>query len=136
MTGRWEAGAPLPAVEKEVTPAQVAAYARASGDHNPLHLDEAFARTTPFGRTIAHGMLGLAFLNEALARAFGVAWAASGRLRVRFRAPVYPGERVRTEGAVTRAEARDGATEVECRVALRNARGEEVISGTAWVRLP
>ncbi|MBB5953683.1 NAD(P)-dependent dehydrogenase (short-subunit alcohol dehydrogenase family) [Saccharothrix tamanrassetensis] len=39
------------------TDADVAAFASASGDHNPLHVDPAFARSTPFGRTVVHGAL-------------------------------------------------------------------------------
>ena len=38
-----------------VTKEKVAAFAEISGDHNPIHLDEAYAATTPFGGCIAHG---------------------------------------------------------------------------------
>jgi acyl dehydratase len=72
---------------KEVTQPQIDAYAAASGDHNPIHVDEAFARATPLGGTIAHGMLVLAFISEMMTAAFGRAWLDSGRLDVRFRAP-------------------------------------------------
>ncbi len=46
-------------------------------------VDEAFARSTPFGGTIAHGMLVLAAISEMMALAFGEAWLTRGRLRVR-----------------------------------------------------
>jgi acyl dehydratase len=42
---------------RTVTEADVAAFAGLSGDFNPLHTDAEFARTTPFGERIAHGML-------------------------------------------------------------------------------
>ncbi len=131
----WQQGTPLPSLSKKVTQTQIAAYAKASGDHNPLHLDEAFARTTTFGGTIAHGMLGLAFINQMLAQAFGEAWPASGRLKVRFKAPVYPGDEVSIEGAVARVQADGTGQQVECQVTLKNAKGEEVVTGTATVRL-
>ena len=63
-----EAPERLRAVEHRVTQEQLARYAEASGDYNPLHLDPAFAAGTPYGRPIAHGMLVLAFVSELLAR--------------------------------------------------------------------
>ncbi|MEK7440306.1 MAG: MaoC/PaaZ C-terminal domain-containing protein, partial [Chloroflexota bacterium] len=42
---------------RTVTEADVVSFAGLSGDFNPLHTDEEFARTTPFGTRIAHGML-------------------------------------------------------------------------------
>jgi acyl dehydratase len=68
----------LPAISHTVTQAQLAKYADASGDHNPLHLDEAFAAATPYGRTIAHGMLVLAFVSETMAKNFGRTWMCEG----------------------------------------------------------
>ena len=47
---------------------QVARYADASGDHNPLHLDEAYAAGTMFGKRIAHGMLILSSIAEIMYR--------------------------------------------------------------------
>ena len=115
-------------VVKQISQAQIGRYADATGDHNPIHVDEAFARATPFGGTIAHGMLVLATISEMMAAAFGEAWLTGGRLRVRFRAPARPGD---TLTASARAQAsRDGTTltyAVEC----RNQSDELLISGTA-----
>jgi 3-hydroxybutyryl-CoA dehydratase len=44
-------------------------FADLSGDHNPIHVDEEFAKTTPYKGRIAHGMLGGAFISATLARA-------------------------------------------------------------------
>jgi 3-hydroxybutyryl-CoA dehydratase len=87
-------------ISHRVTQAQLAKYADASGDHNPLHLDEAFAATTPYGRTIAHGMLVLAFVSESMTKTFGRAWLCEGKLKARFRAPVFPGDTVTTSGTL------------------------------------
>lgn len=129
-------GRPLPTIVKRVTREQIHSYARASGDHNPLHLDEAFAARTPFGRPIAHGMLTLAFLSEMMTQAFGEHWLEGGRLKVRFRAPVYPGDQVSTQGEVVKEMRDKGFRYLECSIALRNQRGEDVVTGTATVRLP
>ncbi len=117
-------------VVKQLTQEQIGRYADASGDHNPIHVDEAFARNTPFGGTIAHGMLVLTSISEMMATAFGEAWLTGGRLRVRLRAPARPGETI--TASARSQKARDSAMlayAVEC----RNQQGELLISGTAEV---
>ncbi|MGH2409716.1 MAG: MaoC family dehydratase, partial [Chloroflexota bacterium] len=69
-----EVGETLSPLEILVTPERVRAYADAANDHNPIHLDEAFATTTHFGGPIAHGMLLLAYLSRMLSGRFGRAW--------------------------------------------------------------
>ena len=119
----------VPPVVKRLTQEQIIRYADAADDHNPVHVDEAFARTTPFGGTIAHGMLTLASIAEMLTAAFGERWLSQGRLRVRFRAPARPGDEV--TAMATAQSPRDGSWVygVEC----KNQRGELLISGTAEV---
>ena len=123
--------ATLAGVAHKVTQAQIAKYADATGDHNPLHLDPAFAATTPFGRPVAHGMLVLAFASELLARSFGRAWLCGGKLRARFRSPVYPGDVVTAHGTLT---SRD-ASSATYRVAVQNQDGVDVITADATVPL-
>ena len=125
-------GARLPVLTKHLTQDQIARYAEASGDHNPLHLDPAFAATTQFGGTIAHGMLVLAFVSEMLTAAFGRAWLDSGRLKIRFRAPARPGDTLTATGRVTKVEGGRTICDIEC----RNSSGEVLIDGTAEVTLP
>ncbi len=118
----------IPAVSKRLSQEQIDRYADASGDHNPIHVDEEFARATPFGGTIAHGMLVLASISEMMAAGCGEAWLTGGRLRVRFRAPARPGDTI-TASAKPQA-AREGKPQsyaVEC----RNQDDELLISGTA-----
>ncbi|HUF54641.1 MAG TPA: MaoC family dehydratase [Dehalococcoidia bacterium] len=124
-----QAGAALPATTKTITQGKLQAYAEAGGDHNPLHLDEAFAAATQFGGTIAHGLLVLAYVSEMLTAAFGEAWLASGKLKIRFRAPARPGDTVTTFGSVTSVA--DGR--IACDIGCRNQDGEVLIDGTAEV---
>lgn len=109
--------------------AMLNAYADASGDHNPIHVDEAFAKNTQLGGTIAHGMLVLSFISEMMTAAFGERWLASGVLDARFRSPARPGDTVTARARAQ--EPKDGRVRyaVEC----VNQNDEQLISGTAEV---
>lgn len=112
-----------------VTQQQVDAYADASADHNPIHVDPAFAAATPFGGTIAHGMLVLAFIAEMMHAAHGDAWLRTGRLKVRFKAPTRPGETVTASAAAPRQTDAGAEYAVQCVTGA----GEVVIEGRASV---
>ncbi len=129
-------GDSLPGLEKVITQEQLRTYADASDDHNPLHLDPEFAASTQFGSTIAHGMLTLAFLYEMLTLAYGQGWLEGGRLKMRFKGPAYPGDRVRTWGKVVKQETGNGLRSIECAIGLSNGRGEELVRGTAFITQP
>lgn len=68
---QFELGQTFTTASRTVTEADVVAFAGLSGDFNPLHTDETFARTTPFGGRIAHGMLGAA-IATGLANQLGI----------------------------------------------------------------
>jgi acyl dehydratase len=72
---------------------QIAAYAEASGDHNPIHLDEEFARSVGLPGVIAHGMLQMGLLATVAADAAGGPQHLT-RLSVRFAGMVEPGDTV------------------------------------------
>jgi 3-hydroxybutyryl-CoA dehydratase len=116
-------------VTRELTQSMLNTYADASGDHNPIHIDESFAKTTPMGGRIAHGMLVLSFISEMMAGAFGPQWLTTGSLDVRFRAPARPGDTVTARA--TAQDPKDGRLRyaVEC----TSQTGEQLISGTAEV---
>ena len=132
QTAPYGVGTSLPEVIHDLAQEQIAAYAIPSGDHNPLHLDPAFAASTRFGGTIAHGMLVLAFVSEMLTAAFGPAWSSTGRLKVRFRDAARPGDRVIARGTVTSVA--DGR--IVCQVECLNQSGTVLISGDAEVTYP
>ncbi len=80
-----------------ITQELIDAYADVSGDRNPLHIDPDFAAATPFGRTIAHGQLLLGIIGREIAAHWEPRWSATGRLQVKFVAPVYTGDEVEVE---------------------------------------
>ncbi len=115
-------------VERTITQEQLLAYADASGDHNPIHVDPAFAAGTMFGGTIAHGMLVLALIGEAMHDITGDEWLSSGRLKVRFKAPTRPGDTVAAAAASAEAS-KAGEWAVSC----VSQRGEVLVEGRAFV---
>ena len=129
------AGEELPTVEKRITQAQIERYAAASGDFNPIHVDSDFAATSHFGGTIAHGMMIAATISEAMTGAFKRDWLTGGRLKIRFKAPVYPGDTVTAFGQVKSIRERNGKSEVVCSVGVRRQDGETAITGEAAVML-
>jgi 3-hydroxybutyryl-CoA dehydratase len=91
-------------------------YAEVSGDRNPLHLDPEFAKTTKFGRVIAHGMMTLAFVSQAMSDAAEGEWEKRGQLSVTFVAPVFVGDEVVVRLDVSEIRAEITLCKVECSV--------------------
>src|SRR3954454_5712425 len=88
--------------ERVVTDQLVRDFAELSGDHNPIHLDEEFAKTTRFGRRIAHGMLSGAFISAVLGYEFGERKILYLSQSMRFVAPVYLDDTVTASATVTK----------------------------------
>lgn len=112
---------------RAIDQARIDAYASASGDHNPLHVNPAFAASTPFQGTIAHGMLVLALIGEMMHTELGGAWLERARLKVRFKAPARPGDIVTATAELVRRDGDELAYDVRC----ANQRGETLIEGRA-----
>lgn len=126
-------GDALPTVEKLIDQEIIDMYAQASGDYNPIHLDSEFAATTQFGGTIAHGMMVAATISEMMSAAFGADWARSGKMKMRFRSPVKPGQRVTASGKVRSVAETESGLRIACAVSAIKDDGETAIAGTAEV---
>ena len=126
-------GDALAALEKEITQERLAHYAEASGDFNPIHLDNEFAAKTQFGGTIAHGMLLLGYLSEAMTHAFGERWVSTGKMRVRFREAARPGDHVTVTGRVRSIQETEAGSLVTCVLEGHNQREQLLISGEGAV---
>ncbi|HXK34699.1 MAG TPA: MaoC family dehydratase [Dehalococcoidia bacterium] len=117
---------------KTVTDEAVRAFAQASGDDQPLHLDEAFGARTRFGKRIAHGMLPAGFISAALGTRL-----APGRVviylgqQLRFRRPVGIGDTITAELEVTAID--EEKRIVTLRTDCLNQHGEAVVTGEATV---
>jgi acyl dehydratase len=118
-------GQALPSLTKHVTVEQIRQYAEASGDRNPIHLDESFARSAGLPGVIAHGMLTMAFANQMVTDWLGDR-SLLKRLQGRFAGMVVPGDDVTVSGSVA---SKDEATRrVLINLVVTNQRGEKVFN--------
>jgi acyl dehydratase len=120
-------------LSRTVAQEQITAYADASGDHNPIHLDPGFATSVGLPGTIAHGMLELGILAEAIS-----AWAGGSEnlrsLSCRFSKPLRAGDTIVCTGTVVAVDEAEGVATLE--VGASSDRGDRVLTnGRATVRL-
>jgi acyl dehydratase len=80
-----------------ITAEDVQAFADLTGDDNPLHLDPAYAATTPFGRPVAHGVFLLGLASKVMGRDFPGPGSIAVSLSAKFLRPVPVGEEVTIE---------------------------------------
>jgi acyl dehydratase len=121
----------LPTVRRPVTQDAIQRYADASGDYNPLHTDEVFGFSSPFGSTVAHGMWVMAALATMLTDGLGETWLRTGTLKVRLKGPARPGDEIVTHGELKSVRAGDEGGVAEYAVRCSNQDGEDLIVGTA-----
>ena len=120
-------------ISRPVTSDVVETFAEVSGDHNPIHLDEAYAKATPFNGRIAHGMLSASFISTI----FGTMMPGRGSIylsqNLRFKAPVRHGDLVRAvvEVADVIAEKKRVLFKTQCFVG-----DVMVIDGDATIMVP
>lgn len=121
-------------VEKEflVTEEIGAAFAEVSQDNNPVHLDEAYAKKTRFGRKIAHGMLMGSYISSMIGMELPGEGTIYMKQELTFLRPVYYGDRIRVEIRVCelQEEKKRAVLSTNC----YNQNGEQVIGGSALVK--
>ncbi len=126
-------GAELPPLTRAVVQENINSYAEAARDFNPIHIDEEYAKKTPAGGTIAHGMLVLAYVSQMMTNVFGSSWVTGGKLDIRFKAPARPGDMLVVSGQIVRIEEVDAGKSVRCDVTCTNQEDEVVVLGNAEV---
>ena len=116
---------------KSITEADIERFASLTGDHNPIHLDEAFAKTTRFGGRIAHGMLTASLISSVLANKLPGRGSVYLGQTLQFVSPVFPGDEVTAR--VTVKGVREDKKIVKLETICVNQRSEIVIRGEATV---
>lgn len=112
-----------------VSDSDVSEFARISGDHNPVHLDDGYAATTRFGGRIAHGMLTAGFISAVLGTKLPGPGGVYLNQTLKFTAPVRIGDTITATSEVIayREDKRIVTLKTDC----TNQRGELVLSGEA-----
>ena len=116
---------------KTVTEADIVLFAAVSGDTNPMHLNAEYAKDTIFGERIAHGMLAAGLITKVM----GTQLPGPGTIylsqSLKFIKPVKPGDTITARAEVV--EVLRERNRVRLHTVCTNQRGEEVLSGEAWV---
>jgi 3-hydroxybutyryl-CoA dehydratase len=108
-------------------------FADLTGDHNPIHLDDAFAKTTKFGQRIAHGGILFGIISKVLGMNMpGVGTVYLTQL-VNFRAPVFIGDTVTLVATISEIQPKSAA---KVDVVIKKQDGQVVMDGYAEVKLP
>lgn len=116
---------------KTITDDEIRRFADLVGDHNSVHLNDAFAQRTRFGRRIAHGMLSASLISTCI----GTQLPGNGAIYLsqtfKFVAPVYPGDTVTARVTITKI--RDDKPIVTLETICFNQNQEPVVKGEAVV---
>jgi 3-hydroxybutyryl-CoA dehydratase len=117
---------------KTITEADIKLFAELSGDAYPLHLDEAYAKTTRFGRRVAHGMLSASLLSTVNALLLGLPGGLYVEQSLRFRRPAFIGDTLTARAEIT--EIMPAARRFRTKTTVRNQDGKLVVDGEALLQ--
>ena len=114
-------------ITKKITMEDVQKFIEISGDNNPIHTDENFAKRTIFKKPIAHGLISASLISAGLTKLMGEGniWLAQD---LKFEKPVYLGDEITANLNITNIDA-NKVYKIE--TILRNQNGKIVISGFA-----
>ncbi len=131
--GEFQIGAKDKSPAVTITDAHIILFASLSGDYNPLHIDEEFAKKTPFKTRIAHGLLSVSVLSGYLGQLLsGTAIAFLGA-HYKFTAPVKIGDTIHAELEIINKKdvAKYNGGVVTIKMQIKNQRGEVCVDGEA-----
>jgi 3-hydroxybutyryl-CoA dehydratase len=121
-------------ISKTITEADIELFARATGDFNPIHLDQAYAEKTMFEERIAHGLLSIGFVSAILGNILPGHGTIYLSQEIKFLAPVRIGDTI-----TARVEVLELILEknrAKFRTSAMNQDGKLVVDGIAWVMPP
>lgn len=119
-----------PLEKPPITKEQLRDYARASGDNNPIHLDDTFAKSAGFPSVIAHGMLSMAFMGDLIDFNFPPSQYKLKQFSCRFKKVTFPGDVITSKGKV---KSIDSEGKITLTLWAENQTGEHTVEGEAVV---
>ncbi len=105
-------------------------YGSSALDPNPIHLDPEFAKAAGYPSVIAHGMLSMAFLAEAIRTNFPIEEYTVEKFSSRFRKVTFPGDVLTTKGRIKKTE----GDSLHVSLSIENQAGETTTQGEALIR--
>ncbi|MGA2955785.1 MAG: MaoC family dehydratase [Thermodesulfobacteriota bacterium] len=118
---------------KTITEADVFAFAGITGDFNPIHVNVEFAKTSMFGKRVAHGMLTASLVDQTLTNLGGLGTIHLSET-VKFLAPVFIGDTVTVVSEVVGKDA--AKTRMTVKSTITNQEGKTVLEGEALIMMP
>ena len=120
-------------LHKVVTDEDIEMFAKVSTDHNPVHLDDDYAKDTIFSGRIAHGMLTAGLISAVIGEQLPGHGTIYMGQTLKFKAPVRPGDRVTAEVEVIGIDIAKRRVQLDCRCLVD---GKPVLTGEATVLAP
>ena len=120
-------------LQKVVTDRDIAMFAEVSTDHNPVHLDDAYARETIFEGRIAHGMLTAGLISAVIGEQLPGHGTVYMGQSLKFLGPVRPGDMVEAQVEVVSIDHAKRRVQLDCRCLVA---GKKVLIGEATVLAP
>lgn len=119
-------------VDQEVKDENIQKFAEVSGDYNPIHLDEEYAKKTVFRDRIAHGMLGASYISRVLGNDFPGKGTIYLEQSLKFLKPVYIGDNLTISVIVNYIDKEKHILKLKTECSNQN--GKVVITGEAIVK--
>ncbi len=113
-----------------ITEDMIDTFANITGDHNPIHVDEAAAKAAGFKGRIAHGALSASFISAVLGNDLPGPGAVFVELNLRFRKPCFIGDEVTAVAEVAEINERTGRVKMKCHCEVE---GQKICRGDAGV---
>jgi len=120
--------------QKTLTEREIILFAAASGDTNPIHMDEEYAKSTPFGGRIAHGIWTASLISAAVANVMPGPGSIYLGQTLKFSRPVKIGDTITIQLEIL--EKNDKRKRVSIQCTGSNQDGKQIISGVADVQAP
>jgi 3-hydroxybutyryl-CoA dehydratase len=121
-------------ISNTITETVINDFAKATGDFNPIHLDQTYAEKTYFKGRIAHGVLSVGYISSVLGNLLPGPGGILLSQEVKFLAPVRIGDVITAKAEVI--ELNPGKNRVKFKTTCTNQKGEVVVDGTAWSLCP